>query len=52
MASMLTSPPSILLALLLLLAALGAAWRGARLLVRGLREAAHPTSSLWLVRGL
>lgn len=52
MASMLTGPTSILLALLLLLVALGAVWRGTRLLVRGLREASHSTSSLWLVQGL
>jgi hypothetical protein len=52
MAPSLTGPTSILLALLLLLAAAGAAWRGARLLARGLRDAAHPAGSLWLVRGL
>ncbi len=47
-----TSPINILLAGLVLLAATGAVRRGARLLVRGLRAASHPASSLWLVRGL
>jgi hypothetical protein len=41
-----------ILAALLLLAATAAVRRGSPLLVRGLREASHPASSLWLVRGL
>lgn len=52
MASMLTGLSGIFLTVLLLLAATAAVWRGSPLLIRGLREASHPASSLWLVRGL
>jgi len=52
MGSSLAGPISILLPVLLLLAAAWAMWRGTRQLGRGLREASHPSSSLWLVRGL
>lgn len=40
-----------LLAVALLLIAAGAAWRGTRLLVRGIREADRPSGPLHVVRG-
>jgi hypothetical protein len=43
---------SLLLAALCFLMATGAAWRGAQLLVKGLRSANHPAGSLWVVRGI
>ncbi|MGH7351357.1 MAG: hypothetical protein ACREJJ_03165 [Candidatus Methylomirabilales bacterium] len=43
---------NLVLASLLLVAAVGAAWRGARLFLRGVRSADHPSSSLWIVRGI
>jgi hypothetical protein len=45
-------PMSFLLAILFLLTAAGAAWRGAQQLAKGLRHADHPAGSLWVVRGL
>lgn len=52
MGSILTVPTSIVLPGLFLLAAVWAVWRGTRNLIRGIREAAQPAGSLWLVRGL
>ncbi len=52
MGPILTGSTGTLLAVLLLLASTVAVWWGARDLVRGLREAAQPAGSLWLVRGL
>jgi hypothetical protein len=40
-----------LLTAVLLLIAVGAAWRGARLLVRGIREADRPSGPIHVVRG-
>jgi hypothetical protein len=45
-------PLSLMLATLCFLIAVGAAYRGGQLLVRGLRQAAHSAGALWLVRGL
>ena len=45
-------PMSLLLAILFLLMATGAAWRGAQQLAKGLRHTDHPAGSLWVVRGL
>jgi hypothetical protein len=45
-------PMSLVLATLVLLIAVGAAWRGAHLLAKGLRHANDPAGSLWVVRGL
>jgi len=42
----------IVLASLLLLVGLGAAWRGAWLFLRGVRNADHLAASLWVVRGM
>jgi hypothetical protein len=52
MAFIYESPLNLILATLFALIAIAAAWRGARLLVRGLRQAAHPSGALWVVRGL
>ncbi|HET7853994.1 MAG TPA: hypothetical protein VFM04_06025 [Candidatus Methylomirabilis sp.] len=41
-----------ILATLFSVLAVGAAWRGARLFLRGVREADHPSASLWVVRGI
>ena len=45
-------PMSLLLTTLFLLIAIGAAWRGAQLLVKGLRHTNEPAGPLWVVRGL
>jgi hypothetical protein len=45
-------PMNLLLAMLGFLTAVGASWRGSRLLVRGLRQADHPAGALWVVCGL
>lgn len=45
-------PTNLILAALFLLVAVGSAWQGTPLLVRGLREADHPSGSLWVVRGI
>jgi hypothetical protein len=45
-------PVNFLLAAWCLLMATGAAWRGAQLLLKGLRSANHPAGALWLVRGI
>jgi hypothetical protein len=47
-----TPPMNLLLAMPGFLMAVGAAWRGAQLLVRGLRQADHPAGALWVVRGI
>jgi hypothetical protein len=41
----------VLLVAALFLIAAGAAWRGTRLLVRGIREADHPSGPIHVVRG-
>src|SRR5262245_47224161 len=46
------TPPMNLLAMLGFFMAVGTAWRGAQLLVRGLREADYPSGTLWVVRGI
>ncbi|MCI0410507.1 MAG: hypothetical protein L0191_18430 [Acidobacteria bacterium] len=45
-------PVSLILATLFLVVAVVAAWRGARLFMRGLRNADDPRASLWIVRGI
>jgi hypothetical protein len=45
-------PMNLILAVLCFLMAVGSAWRGARLLGQGLRQAGHPCGALWVVRGL
>jgi hypothetical protein len=45
-------PTKHLLAALFLVVAVSSAWRGTRLLLRGLRRADHPSGSLWVVRGI
>lgn len=45
-------PMNLVVASLLLVMAVGAAWRGVRLLMRGLGNADHPCTSLWVVRGI
>lgn len=45
-------PMNLMLAMLFFLIAGGSAWHGARLLVKGICQAAHPFGSLWLVRGI
>jgi hypothetical protein len=45
-------PVNLMLATLFFLIAVGSAWRGARLLGQGICQAAHPSGSLWLVRGI
>jgi hypothetical protein len=45
-------PMHLLLAMLGFFMAVGAAWRGAQLLVRGLREAGYPAGTIWVVRGI
>jgi hypothetical protein len=45
-------PMNPILAALFLVTAVGAAWRGARLFLRGVRNADHPSASLWVVRGI
>jgi uncharacterized membrane protein YadS len=45
-------PMNLLLAMLGFFMAAWAAWRGAQLLVRGLRQADHPAGTLWVVRGI
>jgi hypothetical protein len=45
-------PMNLMLATLFFLIASGSAWRGAQLLVKGICQAAHPSGSLWLVRGI
>src|SRR6266516_3340478 len=52
MVSICEPPMNLLLATLFLLIAVGAAWRGGQLLVKGLRQADHPSGSLWVVRGI
>jgi hypothetical protein len=45
-------PMTLTLVTLLSLVTIAAAWRGTRLLARGLRQAAHPSGALWVVRGI
>ena len=45
-------PMNLLLAMLGFLTAVVAAWRGSRLLARGLRRTDHPAGTLWVVRGI
>jgi hypothetical protein len=52
MVSICEPPMNLLLATLFLLITVGAAWRGVQLLVKGLRQADHPSGSLWVVRGI
>ena len=52
MVSICEPPMNLMLATLFSLIAVGAAWRGVQLLVKGLRQADHPSGSLWVVRGI
>jgi hypothetical protein len=45
-------PMHLLLAMLGFFMAVGAAWQGAQLLVRGFREADYPAGTIWVVRGI
>jgi hypothetical protein len=45
-------PLTFTLATLLALITIAAAWRGTQSLARGLRQATHPSSALWVVRGI
>jgi len=45
-------PTKHLLAALFLMVAVGSAWRGTRLFLRGLGRADHPCGALWVVRGI
>jgi hypothetical protein len=45
-------PTSLTLAVLLSIAAIGSAWRGGMLLLKGFRRADHPSGTLWVVRGI
>jgi hypothetical protein len=51
--SVIFEPPiNFMLAAFCWLLAVCAAWRGARWLVKGLREASRPCGALWVVRGI
>jgi hypothetical protein len=52
MVSIYESPMILMLTALFFLIAVGSAWRGAQLLVKGIRQATHPSGSLWVVRGM
>ena len=45
-------PANLMLATLLLIVAVGSAWRGGKLFLRGFHEANHPSGALWVVRGI
>jgi hypothetical protein len=45
-------PMTLTFAALFSLITIAAAWRGTRLLARGIRQATHPSGALWVVRGI